>query len=165
MSDSNYNPAAGSQPSSGVPASYPPPPAYTDSTQGYGQVPPAYGQPGYTTDPYAAQPAAAGGLSDNAAGALAYVTIIPAILFLVLAPYNTKPFVKFHAFQCLGLAVTGFILGAIGIIPILGWIVFFLGMLTLAVLWVICVVKAVQGGAFKLPVIGNFAAQQSGYVF
>lgn len=124
MSDSNYNPAPGSQPVAGVPPASYAPPAYTDASQGYGQVPPSpYGQPGYPTDPYAAQPAATGGLGDSAAGALAYVTIIPAILFLVLAPYNTKPFVKFHAFQCLGLAVTGFALGIIGIIPILGWIV------------------------------------------
>ncbi|HEY4354587.1 MAG TPA: DUF4870 domain-containing protein [Acidobacteriaceae bacterium] len=129
----------------------------------YGAPQPPYSQPGYT-DPYAQQQAAAGsGLSDNAAGALAYVTIIPAIIFLVMAPYNQKPFVKFHAFQCLGLAILWFCLGVIGIIPILGWIIFFVGMLAVVVLWVICVVKASQGGAFKLPVIGNFAAQQSGY--
>jgi hypothetical protein len=29
------------------------------------------------------------GLADNVAGMLAYVTIIPAIIFLVLEPYNT----------------------------------------------------------------------------
>lgn len=43
----------------------------------------------------------AGGLEDNVAGALAYVTIIPAIVFLVLEPFNRKRFVRFHAFQCL----------------------------------------------------------------
>ena len=32
--------------------------------------------------------AAGAGLDDNVAGALAYVTIIPAILFLVLEPFN-----------------------------------------------------------------------------
>ena len=42
---------------------------------------------------------AAAGLTDNVAGALAYVTIIPAIVFLVLEPFNRKRFVRFHAFQ------------------------------------------------------------------
>jgi len=28
------------------------------------------------------------GLSDNAAGGLAYITVIPAIIFLILEPYN-----------------------------------------------------------------------------
>ena len=39
------------------------------------------------------------GLSDNAAGAIAYITWIPAVIFLLLSPYNQKPFVKFHAWQ------------------------------------------------------------------
>lgn len=127
--------------------------------QAYG-TPPAYSQPPY--DPYAA-PAQAGGLSDNAAGAIAYLTIIPAITFLVMEPYNRKPFVKFHAFQELGLAVVGFCLGLVNIIPILGQIVFILGMLCLLVVWVISIIKASQGGAFKIPVIAKFASQQSGY--
>jgi uncharacterized membrane protein len=80
-----------------------------------------------------------------------------------MSPYNTKPFVKFHAFQCLGLAVVWFCLGLVWIVPILGWIVGALGFLALLVAWILCIVKASQGGAFKLPVIGNFAAQQSGY--
>jgi uncharacterized membrane protein len=111
-----------------------------------------------------AAPATEGGLSDTAAGAIAYITIIPAIIFLVMPPYNTKPFVKFHAFQCLGLGVTGFCLGIIGIIPILGWIVLFLGMIGLVIVWILCILKASQGGAFKLPIIGKFAAEQSGYL-
>ena len=44
-------------------------------------------------------PTAAAGLTDNVAGALAYLTIIPAILFLVLEPFNKRRFVRFHAFQ------------------------------------------------------------------
>ena len=40
---------------------------------------------------------AAPGLADNVAGALAYVTIIPAIVFLVLEPFNKKRFIRFHS--------------------------------------------------------------------
>ena len=39
-----------------------------------------------------------------------------------MEPYNRKPFVKFNCFQCLGLAVVGFVLGFFNIIPILGQI-------------------------------------------
>jgi len=42
---------------------------------------------------------AASGLADNVAGMLAYFTIIPAIVFLVLEPYNRSRFVRFHAWQ------------------------------------------------------------------
>ena len=44
------------------------------------------------------------GLTSNMAGALAYVTIIPAIIFLVMEPYNKDRFIRFHSFQCLFFA-------------------------------------------------------------
>lgn len=134
------------------------PPSAGTSWQQAPPPPPNYG--------YAQQPAAtadAGGLSDTAAGALAYVTIIPAIIFLVMPPYNTKPFVKFHAFQCIGLAIVWFCLGLLWIVPILGWIVGALGFLALLICWIMSIVKASQGSYFKLPVISEFAAKQSGY--
>lgn len=124
----------------------------------YQQVPPPYQQP-----PQYPPPQASGeGLSDNAAAAIAYITIVPAIIFLVMEPYNRKPFIKFNCFQCLGLAVLGFVIACFNIIPILGQIIFLVGWLALVVLWVICIINASQGKVFKVPVIGNFAAQQAG---
>lgn len=102
------------------------------------------------------------GLSDNAAGALAYITIIPAIIFLVAEPYNRNSFIRFHAWQSLSLGITGFVLGFINIIPVLGQIVFLLGMLCLFVGWIVAILKASKGEKFKLPVLGNFAEKQAG---
>ena len=136
---------------------YPPPPP---------PPPPGYTQTGYPPPPpggYGPPPVAGAGLSDTAASALAYVTFIPAIIFLVLAPYNEKPVIKFHAYQELGLTVVLICLHVIAIIPILGWIAYIVGWISLLVVWILCIVKASQGSAFKLPVIGKFAAEQSGY--
>jgi len=115
----------------------------------------------------AAAPAA--GLADNMAGALAYVTIIPAILFLVLEPFNKKRFVRFHAFQCIFFAIAWtalwIVLAFIGHIPFLGWATLLLWpLIGLAgfVIWLILVIKAYQGQMFKLPVIGDMAEQQAG---
>lgn len=112
---------------------------------------------------------AAGGLTDNVAGALAYVTIIPAIVFLVLEPYNKNRFIRFHAFQCLFFAVAWTVLwiglAFISHIPFLGWATVLLWPLfSLAgfVIWLILVLKAYQGQMFKLPVIGDMAEQQAG---
>ncbi len=104
----------------------------------------------------AAPPVANAGLADNVAGALAYVTIIPAILFLVLDPYKTRPFIRFHAFQSLALAVVWVCFSFIMIIPILGWIIGILGLLVLFCTWIFCIVKAYGGAMFKLPVLGDF---------
>jgi len=103
--------------------------------------------------------APAEGLSDTAAGALAYVTIIPAIIFLVMAPYNTKPFVRFHSFQSVGFFILWFAACFVIWIPFLGWAVG----LALIVCWVLCILKASQGSYLKLPIISDFAAKQSGY--
>ena len=64
------------------------------------------------------------GLSDNAAGALAYITVIPSIIFLIVEPYNRNSYVKFHAWQNIFLCIAWFAVSVIGIIPILGWLIF-----------------------------------------
>jgi uncharacterized membrane protein len=143
------------QPVAPEPAGTAPEQPWTTTSTGYTQAPPP--PPGYV-------PAPAGqGLSDSAAGAIAYLTIIPAIIFLLIDPYKNKPFVKFHCIQELGLAVVLFVLHFIVIIPFLGWLIYLVGGLTLLVVWVLCILKASQGGAFKLPLIGKFAAEQSGW--
>jgi uncharacterized membrane protein len=105
--------------------------------------------------PIAAPPASVSGLTDNVAGALAYVTIIPAILFLVVEPYNRNPFIRFHAFQSLGLCVAGIVCSMVMVIPILGWLIGLVLLPVLFVAWVICILKAYQGKYFKLPIVGN----------
>jgi uncharacterized membrane protein len=102
------------------------------------------------------------GLSDTAAGALAYVTIIPAIIFLLVEPYNKNSFVKFHAWQSIFLGIVMFAISFINVIPILGQIVFLIGMLGVFVAWVIVVLKALKGEKYQLPIIGKYAAQQAG---
>jgi uncharacterized membrane protein len=109
-----------------------------------------------------------GGLAENVAGALAYVTIIPAIIFLVLDPYNKNRFVRFHAFQSVFFHVAWIalwmVLGIFGHIPLFGWASVLLWPLVgLAgfILWLVLVVKAFQGQWFKLPVIGDMAEKQA----
>ena len=112
---------------------------------------------------------AAAGLTDNVAGALAYVTIIPAIVFLVLEPFNRKRVGRVHAFQCIFFFIAWTVLGIamafLSHIPFLGWATVLLWpLISLAafVLWLILILKAYQGQMFKLPVIGDMAEQQAG---
>ena len=113
------------------------------------------------TPPPPPQPAQSG-LSDNAAGALAYVTVIPAIIFLVAEPYNRNPYIKFHAWQNIFLSIACFAVGIVGVIPILGWLIVLVSMPVLLICWVICLINAAQGKRFKLPFIGDLAAKQAG---
>lgn len=131
-----------------------------------GYSPPPGGAPGGS---YAGAPAE-GGLSDNVAGALAYFTIIPAIIFLVVDPFKTRRFVRFHAFQCLFLTAAAFVIwfafGMFGMFlgmfsgMLLG-MVSLLVQIGLFVVWLLVVIKAYQGQEFRLPVIGDIAAKQA----
>ncbi len=121
-------------------------------------------------------PGNVGALPETIAGALAYCTIIPAIVFLVLDPYNKNRFVRFHSIQCLLIWLAGAVIGAVLkfvsqallIIPFLGHLLALLisGLVGLAavVIWVVLVVKALQGEMFKLPVLGDFAEKQANAV-
>ena len=103
-------------------------------------------------------------------GALAYVTVIPAIVFLLIEPYKNSRFIRFHSFQsifyCVAVVAVSImmmilagVLAFVGIgflVGILGFllnIAFFVG-------WIFLVIKAYQGEEFRLPIIGDLAAKQ-----
>jgi uncharacterized membrane protein len=102
------------------------------------------------------------GLSESAASGLAYMTFIPAIIFLVVAPYNQSANVRFHCWQSIFLGVGAFVIGFINIIPILGQLIFLIAMVGIFILWIMCVIKAFGGQRFVIPVIGPLAAKQAG---
>ncbi|HME33664.1 MAG TPA: DUF4870 domain-containing protein [Candidatus Sulfotelmatobacter sp.] len=121
-----------------------------------------------TAPPVPQASASTGGMTDNVAGMLAYVTIIPAIIFLVMEPYNKNRFVRFHSFQNLFFAVAWIVLwialSIIAHIPILGWLTILIWPLIGLgglILWVILLLKANQGQMWKLPVIGDMAEKQA----
>lgn len=112
---------------------------------------------------------AASGLTDNVAGMLAYVTVIPAIIFLLVEPYNRNRFIRFHSFQsiffCVALIVIHVGLSVLGMVPFMVFLTFPLHMLVWLAsmaIWVVLLLKANQGQMYKLPVIGDMAAQQAG---
>ena len=117
---------------------------------------------GASTAGVASVAAQSGGLSETAAGAIAYITIIPAIIFLAMEPYNRSSFVRFHSWQSIFLGIAAVAIDIIlTFIPIVGWILLPIVGLGFLVLWIIVIIKASKGERFKVPFIGNFAEQQA----
>ncbi|MEO6802577.1 MAG: hypothetical protein ABI197_04935 [Granulicella sp.] len=155
-------------------AGYPPQQPGYPPPQQPGYLPPAGYPPQGAYPPQAAAPST--GMSENSAAALSYVTIIPAIIFLVLEPYNKMPLVRFHSIQCLLLAGVSVIL-QIGLtilsiflhfIPMLGIVVTALfSILHLVVFvgifiaWLMAIIKASKGEWYKLPIIGDQALKMA----
>ncbi len=114
----------------------------------------------------AAPAAATTGLTENLAGAFAYVTFLPAVAFLLLPPFNNNQFVRFHAYQCIFFSVACLVASFASTLfsPVFGWAgVFILPLVCLTEfgLWIVLIFKAYQGRTFKLPVIGNWAERQA----
>src|SRR5579863_6890649 len=106
------------------------------------------------------------GISDNAAAAICYFTFVPAIVFLLLPPYKDSNYVRFHAWQSVLLSISAFVIDIIlGTIALL---TLFLGTVSLAysfrilsllwlVLWLVCVIRAMNGKRFRVPLLGSIA--------
>jgi uncharacterized membrane protein len=106
-------------------------------------------------------------MSENLAGTLAYVTAIPAIIFLVLEPYKNSRFVRFHSWQCIMLVaamilahiVLSFFAASFLIIVNVLLHMMVSGATVLAL--ILLALKANQGRMPKLPVIGDLAEKQA----
>jgi uncharacterized membrane protein len=113
-------------------------------------------------------------LDDNIAALLGYLFWPLAIVWLLMDPYKSRPFVRFNAFQTLALVVSlfvaviaTFILGIVfAFIPYVGPILSLLLMVAVwggaVVTWIICIVKAYQNQKWQIPVIGGIAQKMAG---
>ena len=115
-------------------------------------------------------------LDTNVVGALTYLAgFVTGIVFLVLDPYKSNSFVRFHAFQSIffnvawvGLWIVWMILSAV-LTPLTAGV---FGVIALPLILVfifagfgICVFlmyQAYQQKLFKLPIVGKFVAEYAG---
>lgn len=116
-------------------------------------------------------------MSNNVAGMLCYsLGIITGIIFLAVEPYKDIRFVRFHAFQSIFYFITCFIFSAVWKVIFVniflsgaglhsfftfGWLYSFIRLL-MFVGWLFLMVKAYGNEEFKLPILGDLAAQQAG---
>jgi uncharacterized membrane protein len=102
-------------------------------------------------------------------GAVAYFTILPAIVFLAVPAIRHKRHVRFHSWQSILFAVSTVIIAALTrlafailtVFPFLGFLLAWLvaGLVSLAIvfLWIAIVVKAALGDAYELPFLGAWS--------
>ncbi|HET9696581.1 MAG TPA: hypothetical protein VFP40_06920 [Terriglobales bacterium] len=115
-------------------------------------------------------------MDTNVVGALTYLAgFVTGFIFLVLEPYKSNSFVRFHAFQSiffnvawvvfwivwmvLSAALTPLTAGAFGFIALPLTVI-----VTLAGfgMWGFLMYEAYQQKLFRLPIVGRFAADHAG---
>jgi len=113
------------------------------------------------------------GMRDRVVSASAYVTFVPAAVFLLIPNYRNNRFVRFHSLQSIFLSLA-VILAAVAVrviflalsfVPsvafLVGWLAAFVVALAFFFLWVVLVAKTLQGEMFELPLVGKIANKQS----
>ena len=109
------------------------------------------------------------GLSDNAAGGLSYITIIPAIVFLILEPFKKSSYVRFHAWQSIFFYVAWAVVHILvtvvqNLVPTVVFLTLTLWQLVDLAFFVVLVIvfgSAFNGKRFMLPIIGGLAEKQA----
>jgi uncharacterized membrane protein len=106
----------------------------------------------------------ASAMTDNVAGALAYIPIV-GIIFLLIDPYKSNRGIRFHAFQGLFLLLCVIVLNILtGVVVGFAFSFFFLYSLirlAFAVIWIYCMYQAFTGKKVVLPIIGPIAEKQA----
>jgi uncharacterized membrane protein len=106
------------------------------------------------------------GLSDNTAAVISYFTFVPAFTLLLLPFYKNNGYVRFHAWQsvllCMAAFVTEILLGIVALLTLFlasGSLIVAARVISLLwlVLWVVCVIQALNGKSFKIPLLGRIA--------
>jgi uncharacterized membrane protein len=108
-------------------------------------------------------------LPERFAAAFAYFSLIPAIVLILVGRFKNSAFVGFHCFQSIFVSVAALVIGAVlglcitfGLIPAL-FSALVLSIVSLAcfLVWLVLVVKALQGRRFRLPWIGALAEKKA----
>ncbi len=103
--------------------------------------------------------------AERAAAAVAYLTLVPALVILFLVAFRNNRFVRFHAWQSVLLWGVFFVLTIVALFlsNVAAAMVFLLfgilASLAMLFLWIVLTLKAWQGERFELPLFGELAAR------
>ncbi len=100
-------------------------------------------------------PASPATQEDRTVAIVSYLTIIGFIVAVVIHSNKKTQVGAFHLRQSLGILLTGFAAGVVGIVPILGWLIALVSIPVLLVFWVMGLIGAINGQTKPLPLLGE----------
>jgi uncharacterized membrane protein len=90
---------------------------------------------------------------------ISYLTLIGLLIAFVMNNDKKYEFAKFHIRQSLGVFLSAIALSFIGIIPVLGWLVWIVGIFVLLYMWIIGLMNAINGKQEVVPILGEKYAE------
>lgn len=103
---------------------------------------------------------------DNTLAWVSYLTIIGWIIALVMYNDSQKgnTLVRYHLRQSLGLYILGLAGSIIGIIPILGWLIWMVVSIAVLVFWILGIIAAAQSEEKPVPIVGDLFQQWFSFI-
>ena len=98
--------------------------------------------------------AAAAATEDRTVAILSYITLIGFIAAIFMHQNHKTPLGAFHLRQVLGMVLTSAASAVFWVVPILGWIVWFLVVIGVFVLWLLGLLAALKGDMRPVPILG-----------
>ncbi len=95
------------------------------------------------------------GMSPKTIAIISYITIIGWVIAFVLNQEKKDEFATFHIRQMLGIGLFGIAISVVNVIPLLGQIVWLLGIIPLLVFWVMGLMSALNGTKKTVPLLGD----------
>lgn len=92
---------------------------------------------------------------DKTVAIVSYLTLIGFIAAIVMHSNRKTKVGAFHLRQVIGLMLTGIAGGVASVVPILGWIVWFVVAAGLLVLWFLGLLAALRGEMRPVPLLGE----------
>jgi uncharacterized membrane protein len=99
--------------------------------------------------------AAAIGVEYKTVAILSYITVVGFIAAIFMHQNRKTELGAFHLRQMLGLVLTSVVGAVCGVIPILGWVFWFLVVIGVFVLWAIGLLAALKGDMRPVPILGE----------
>ena len=99
--------------------------------------------------------AATADAEDRTVAILSYITIIGFIAAIFMHQSHKTRLGAFHLRQMLGVALTAMAGAVCGVVPILGWIVWFVVVVGVFVLWFMGLLSALKGETRPVPLLGE----------
>jgi len=109
-------------------------------------------------------------LEDRLLSALAYLGVVPGMVFILVPAFRPKSFLRFHSWQSILFAASSLVLAlalrflflAFSVVPfvgfLIGWLSLGIGVLGILTLWAVLLIQAARGSRFEVPLIGPLAA-------
>ena len=92
---------------------------------------------------------------DKTVAILSYVTLIGFIAAIFVHQSRKTELGAFHLRQMLGLVLTSAAGAVCGVVPILGWVLWFVVVIGVFVLWIMGLLSALKGDMRPVPILGE----------